>query len=343
MSGSASVSPADTALAGPLRWDMAVPFESHGDPARKTGTLARFHASGVNAVSLTIARDGQNSEQAMQQLRHERSALLSQAQHCVLASSAQDVLAAQGSGRVAITFNFQGTDPFQAGLHTVRQFRDLGVRHALLVYNTRNAVGGGCHDAPDVGLTPYGARLVQEMNQVGITVDLSHTGPRTALEAIAVSSRPVIVSHALADAVHAHPRNVSDALIRAVAGTGGAVGVSGTSLFLGDPMASTEALLRHIDHLVRLVGPEHVAIGLDFNYDVEAAVRRARALPKRYPHAGYADLDLRIIEPERWLELPDRLSAFGYGWQDVEAILGRNWLRIAAQNWQTNLCEKEIA
>lgn len=320
-----------------LLWDMSVPFESHGDAGLKAAALGRYRASGVHAVSLTIARDGQDTEQSMRQLLLERAALLALPQEIVLASSSDDVLAARLSGRLAVTFNFQGTDPFCQGLHTVEPYWKLGVRHALLTYNSRNAVGFGCHDTTDGPLTSYGTCLVQEMNRVGISVDLAHTGQRTAMDAIAVSHQPVIVSHALAHAVHPHPRNVSDTLIRAVAQSGGVIGASGTGLFLGDLQASTEAFVRHIDHMVQLVGAEHVAIGLDFNYDAVAAIRRAREQPSIYPDAGYANTSMQIIEPERLAELPGRLADLGYRATDIDAILGLNWLRIAAKNWNPGL------
>jgi hypothetical protein len=123
----------------------------------------------------------------------------------------------------------------------------------LLAYNRSNRVGGGCQDE-DMGLTPFGRDVVQEMERLDMLVCLSHTGHRTARDVLAMAQRPVIFSHSNPATLRPYPRNIPDELIRACAETGGVVGISGIGAFLGDNDSRSEIYARHIDHVVKLVG-----------------------------------------------------------------------------------------
>src|SRR5258705_8588111 len=107
------------------------------------------------------------------------------------------------------------------------------------------------------------------MNRVGMTVDCSHTGRRSSLEAIELSERPAIFSRSGAYSVCAHIRNIRDEQIRACAARGGVIGVVGIGAFIGDAKARTESVFRHIDYTATLVGPQHVGLGTDYVKDME--------------------------------------------------------------------------
>lgn len=319
-----------------LIWDMSVPWQDHGQRWLKDRALGRYRENGVGFVSLTVAKDEQGVQETIRQIARERAMIQANEDKYVLISNVSDIIDARKSGKLAIAFNFQGTNPFARDLAMVETYHRLGVRHALLAYNLRNAVGSGCHERSDDGLSSFGITLIREMNRVGMLVDLAHTGSRTSLDAIEHSSAPVIISHAAARSVHDHPRNIDDERIRACAESGGVMGVTGTGLFLGSNEQLLDKFIQHIDHIVQLVGPGHVGFGLDFNYDMDAAVAGARSDPAKYPVAGgYANDGLKIIEPEHVPHITEALQKRGYSDDDVRAIAGLNWLRVASQVWNT--------
>src|SRR5690606_5314627 len=110
-------------------------------------------------------------------------------------------------------------------------FQRLGLRYMQLTYNHRNLVGDGCAEPTDAGLSRFGRELVPAMASAGIVMDVTHAGPRTALEALRLAKAPAIASHANPKALYDNPRNVSDDVIRAIADTGGVVGCTLPSPF----------------------------------------------------------------------------------------------------------------
>jgi membrane dipeptidase len=199
----------------------------------------------------------------------------------------------------------------------------------LLAYNLKNAVGDGCVERTDGGLSKYGIRLIEEMNRVGVLVDGSHTGYRTTMEAMEICRAPFIFSHSNAEAVVSHYRNIKDDQIRACAKSGGLIGVNGVNEFLGDESAASDTMFRHIDHLASLVGPEHVGIGLDYVRDVDAVwawMQRERDL---WPQHGDTPMPYPAhAQPEQIAELAGLMLSHGYRPDDVANILGGNFLRV---------------
>jgi membrane dipeptidase len=145
----------------------------------------------------------------------------------------------------------------------VAHFHGLGQRVSQLTYNTRNALGSGCYEATDRGLSVFGQRVVGEMDRLGMAVDVSHCGERTALDAVATSRRPVLITHGNCRAlVPGQPRCRSDELLRAVARSGGVMGITVVRAFVsGKSRPALPDLLDHFDHVAKLAGVEHV--GLD--------------------------------------------------------------------------------
>ncbi len=250
----------------------------------------------------------------------------------VLCPTLADVQAARRAGKMAVTYDIEGMGALNGDLAMVELYYRQGVRQMLIAYNLNNDAGGGCHDN-DTGLTDFGRAVIAEMNRVGMVVDCAHSGIRSGLEAMRLSTKPCIFSHANARALREHERNITDAQIKAVAATGGVVGVNGLSDYLGDGPAKVETLVAHIDYMVRLVGPEHVGIGLDYDPTngppVDEATARKYWPPRQYP----AGLNATYVPPSALPEVADRLHAMGYKEAAVRAIMGGNFMRVASQVW----------
>lgn len=297
------------------------------------GQLERFRASGVKCVFVNVGDSDMQLQDEIALLASFRRFLKSRPDDFVLAGSVAGIEAAAEQGKLAVSFDLEGAHAFGNDLSLLELFHDLGVRWMLLVYNRRNQVGGGCHDDVDEGLTSFGRDFLREMDRIGLIKDCSHCGYRTAREIIESSDVPVNFSHSNPRALWDHPRNIPDELIRACAATGGVIGINGIGIFLGHD-ASSETIVRHIDYVAQLVGPQHVAIALDCSFDTPDMSSRINADPEMWPKRwGYGGA-VGVAQPEQWPEIVALLLEHGYSDNDVRGIAGENFLRVARQVWK---------
>ncbi len=316
-----------------LVWDMTQPIITPGLPERRDALLGRIAAAGFDYVSITLAIDGMDVRAAAQQLVNYRRFVEKRSESCVVVESAADIARAREEGRLAVGFHFQGTAPFEDNLDWVELFYRLGVRHALMAYNEPNLVGYGCHVERDAGLTEFGRSLIAEMNRVGMIVDCAHTGYRTTMETLEASEAPAIISHTNVRELCDHPRCVWDDQIVACAAQGGVMGMTCLGGFLGGEGATPARIVDHIDHVVQLVGPQHVGLGLDYVYDIQSFETFVSRMPDRYPPGrGYSDM--RQLELEQAPRITEELLRRGYGEKDIRSILGNNWLRVCGEIWK---------
>ncbi len=231
-----------------------------------------------------------------------------------------------GTGRIGVIVGFQDSTHFRR-LSDVEAFYDLGQRVSQLTYNGRNRLGDGCYVRPGRGLTRFGGAVVEEMNRLGMAVDVSHCGERTSLDAIAASRVPVLVTHANCKAlVPNQPRCKSDRVILALAKGGGVMGITVVRAFVSSaPVATLGDLLDHFDHVAELVGPEHVGLGSDT--DVTARDPRTGRIRPFYALRGL-DPALRVFQ------IADGLLARGWAAKDVRLVLGRNFERALKGIWR---------
>lgn len=320
-------------------WDSLLPWMRYGSSELRAATLPMLVASGYTFVSLTVVLDGVSGEKTIRDIAENRAYFHAHADQFILVEAVEDVLRAKREGKLAIGFNFQGTESIGRDINLVEVYRKLGVRQMLLAYNQGNAVGSGCHERVDGGLTRFGIELIEEMNRVGVLVDVSHTGYRTTMDVFDVAQGPVIFSHSNPVGLFDHGRNIRDEQIKACAKSGGVVGINGCGQFIVGEDPSTERLLDMIDYHAKIVGgPEHVGVGLDYIYDAPGWLREGVLTPinrSRYPaDLGYdADLDVEFATPDQLPYLTEGLLKRGYSESDVRGILGENWLRVARQVW----------
>lgn len=301
--------------------------------------LDRFQPAGIDVVSMTVGLDHfPTIETVIREIALYRSLIQAKPDKYRLVMRRADIEGARTAGQTAVFFNFQGSAPLCGDLHLVETLRSLGLGQMLLCYNDRNLAGDGCHEPENAGLSKFGRTLVAEMNRQRMIVDLTHTGRQTTLDICAVSSAPTIYSHSNPRALYDHERNIFDDQIRACADTGGVIGINGVGLFLSGPSQDCSAarIVEHIDYVAQLVGVEHVGLGLDTLYNLDALYRIITAEKTRYASAGGYDVDLTKVQFTPQEEVPaivDGLLARGYSEADAAAVLGGNFLRVIEQVW----------
>ncbi len=324
-------------LARVVVWDAhaGFPFERAGDLEE----LGRWRAAGIDYVSVNIGYDYQPWTTALEAASAYRHWMRAHRALVVPAIGVGDIARARSEGKIAIGFDIEGANALNGDAGMVDVFYKLGVRQMLFAYNRNNLAGGGCHDA-DTGLTGFGREVLAEMNRVGMVVDASHCGARTARELMERSATPVIFSHSNARAVWDHERNVSDELIRQCAAGGGVVGITGVGPFLGRRGAVAEHVVEHIDHVVGLVGAGHVGLGIDSVLEKHGAlddmIGGAGARERFYwPEAQYATgAGIGILPPEALPAIVEGLLARGYDDAAIAGIVGGNFLRLATAVWK---------
>ena len=257
-----------------------------------------------------------------------------------------DILSCHERGHAGIILGFQNADPLEGNLQNLRILRELGLRIMQLTYQRKNLLGYGCGEADDLGLTEFGRDAVAMCNQIGVLVDVSHTGSRSSIEAAEMSSRPVVISHANLFSRNPVPRNKKPDVIKAIAATGGLMGITSISRLISTEgrqrQASIAEYVDQVEEVAGLVGSAHVAIGLD-SYEgmtEEAFLERQRTFLTQFPELKMGgDFPLSTYFTAG-LESASGISAIGAelharGWSqsDVSAVMGGNWLRVLEAAW----------
>jgi membrane dipeptidase len=296
--------------------------------------IERHRRSGATFVSINVGMDFNPLTQVIRVIAGFRDWLDQHKDKYILAGTVGDVRRAKREDKLAVAFDLEGSVMLQDDLAMAGLFSDLGVRQIHLAYNRDNSIAGGCHGT-NRGLTPLGRQVVAKINEVGMLMDCSHTSLRSSLEIMELSTKPVIFSHSNVRTICDHPRNIVDAQIDACARTGGVVGLCGIGLFMGPNDISTETLVQHIDYVVQRVGIAHAGLGLDFvfhpDHDDLPATEDANDWWPRTD--GYDLPGMKKVEPERLPRIADALLKRGYADDDVSAVMGKNFLRVAETTW----------
>jgi membrane dipeptidase len=289
----------------------------------------------VSYVSVNVGFAPQDIEATMRVLSSFRRQILSSPEKFLLATSVESVVLARRTGRLAVGFDLEDTNPLDGQIDLIQSYYDLGVRSMLMTYNGVNRAGHGCHDDAEGGLTTFGREVIEEMNRVGMIVDGSHCSYRTSMDAFEMSSQPVIFSHSSMRALWDHERNIRDDQALACAATGGVIGINGVGIFLGENDARTSSMARHIDYAAQLVGPEHVGVGTDYVFDNDDLSAVLAQQPELFPESYRRWNRLEFATPEQFQELPAVLQQMGYSSEDVRGIMGENFLRVAGEVWRS--------
>ena len=227
---------------------------------------------------------------------------------------ASDIEGAKAEGTLAAFLAIEGGEAIGESLDELRAFYNRGVRLMTLTWNRRNAIARGVGDPGSGGLTPFGRRVLAEMERLGMIVDVSHLSDEALDEVLAVANRPLVASHSNAKAVQNHRRNLSDAQIEGIAATGGLIGLTFAGAFIdADPAKVTlERTLDHLDRLVSVAGEDHVGLGTDFD--------------------GFtAPYGMVMPDCTSLPELTAGMLSRGYPEQTIRKVMGQNWLRVVGE------------
>lgn len=258
-----------------------------------------------------------------------------------------DIAAAKSSGLTGLIYGFQDGVAFETDLSRLDELHRLGIRIVQPTYNRRNLLGDGCLEPANAGLSKAGVEAIERMNTLGILVDLSHCGRQTAADAIKASKKPVGFTHTGSAALNDHPRNRTDAELRAVAEKGGVSGIYFMP-FLNEGKQPTAAdVIRHLEHMIDVAGEDHVSLGTDGGVSAEvitdAFKKRFAGFVKERRDAGIAApgeneegylFANELNTPRRFETLADMLSARGHGDARIEKILGKNLVRVFSETWK---------
>lgn len=299
----------------------------------------RLAAGGVNVLSHTVTWPLSGLREAQRDIAFCRRWIHEHRDRGLLVETVADIKDAFATGREAIVLGPQHSEFIERDTGAIATFFDLGIRIMQLTYQTANWIGSGCGEPNPGGLTRFGRDVIRAMHEVGMVVDLSHCSHPTSMDAVEFAEGPVIFSHASVHAVTPHVRTKKDDVIRALAEKGGVIGLTALSVqneLEPNVRPSMDAFARHVDHLLNLVGPDHIGIGLDFHEHRTPETHAAAHKVNPELGSAYRFEQRRIIELSDFPEAPNitrTLVGMGLGDDEITKILGLNFLRVFEEVW----------
>lgn len=324
-------------------------FDTHYEPALRSG--------GINVIATTVGGNspctcnltdhlefGSFEQIDMLRLEEEHSDSFQ------ICHNAGEIEQAVTADKIAVLLAFEGARALEGradeeSLCMLRTFYRLGLRVNCICGGGRTRFGDGMGEArAEAGLTTFGVSLVEEMNRLGMLVDLTHMTERTFFDTLEVSSQPVLVSHVGVKSVCDNPANLDDERIMKIGENGGVIGMEmvKTEILKGShetgELVTFKDVIRHIDHIVSLIGIDHVGLGLDFdNFDLVHNIHRAMCPAPGSIEGFYTGIprgNHMLDEPGDLSEvyvIADYLVDHGYSDEDIEKILGGNMMRLFSE------------
>lgn len=258
-----------------LLYDVAAQRKLGRKQVIETDHLPDFIKGGWNVIVSSIFLDDADlPEKALRGALNQISSLYKEIEESpdkiMLCKNVNDIRLAKKSGKIGIMLSFEGVEPLGTDISLLRVFYELGVRMIGLTWSRRNLAGDGCafnfseHQMTG-GLSEFGISVIKEAEKLGMIMDVTHINDEGFTDIIRHSHQPVIASHSNARAVANTPRNLTDEQLRKIAASGGAAGINAVSIIASetDKGATIEKLVDHIEHIVSVVGVDHVGLGLD--------------------------------------------------------------------------------
>lgn len=307
-----------------------------------------WKASGVTCVIQNSGEEGSAVERLIKRLSRFTYATDWMKDTVVKAVTPEDIFQARKENKHALYFTGNGVPipqdwvSVEEELRYIRVFYQLGIRMMHLTYNRRNMIGDGCGELIDAGLSDFGRAVVEEMNRVGVIVDISHSGWQTSLDAARHSAKPMVASHSTVNALYEHFRAKPDNVIKAIAETDGYMGICCIPWYLGGS-GDIASMMKHIDYMVKKFGANRVAIGTDVAHNSRFAVEENKKIPAyRRPRDRWEALwpepktafttSKEMTQSMAWTNWPlftVGMVQMGYSDEDIQSILSGNVMRVA--------------
>jgi microsomal dipeptidase-like Zn-dependent dipeptidase len=251
----------------------------------------------------------------------------------------QDIERAQQENKTAIFFGFQNCSPIEDNINLVESVHDMGAVFMQLTYNNQSLLATGCYETNDSGVTRMGKEVIKEMNRVGIVVDMSHSAEKSSLDAIEISEKPIAITHANPSFWHNAKRNKSNDLLKALADSGGMIGLSLYPHHLLDGSDCTlESFCSMIAKVADLIGTEHIGIGSDLCLNQSDAVvdwMRNGTWTKTKDFGEGSSANPSFPQQPDWFKdtsgfnnIEQGLKAIGFSDSETNGILGNNWFNF---------------
>lgn len=280
-----------------------------------------------------------HAQRFMRALDHTHAEIV-ESDELMLVLEPEDIRRAKREGKLGIVICLEGGAPLDGELSYLRNYYRLGLRCFGLTHDMRNEIGDGIRERNAGGLTHFGVSVVQECNELGILVDVSHLSDKGTEDVLRISSAPITASHSNARALCGHPRNLPDEFIREIAQNGGVIGFHALDGLVSDqPQPTLDDILRHIEYIAKIGGVDCIAIGPDLMENWDPAVFTSvydrssfvGGLPVQhyqwtYPRGFQSNAELPNIT--------EKMLSSGFGAEDVQKFLGGNLLRLFEQTWK---------
>lgn len=261
--------------------------------------------------------------------------------HC---KTVDDIFHAKKTGRIACVFAIEGAAPIENEVDRIDILYGLGVRQLGVTYSESNALGSGLKEDNDGGLTQFGKRCVERMNKVGMLVDVSHCGPQTAYDTAIYSKKPIVASHIGAKGVWNSKRMAEDRLIKAIADSGGIIGIEAAPHTTMSTTRNTHdmySVMEHFEYVKNLVGIDYVAFGADSMYGDHVGLHNTFSDALSTEETSKTGQSYEEIPFVKYLENPTEASwniprwlvKHGYSDEDIYKVLGGNAIRVLKEVW----------
>lgn len=306
--------------------------------------VAAVKDSGVTACKATIGGFNNDYAATMAEIDLYDQQIAAHPDLVMQVKSAADIAEAKRLDKLGVIYSFEGVEMLRGSVEAIDVFAKRGVKVMQLSYNLPSPFGAGVLVNPPTGLTDLGRAAVASMNELGVALDLSHAGPLTTSDAMAVSTRPVIMTHGGCAAVQAHPRNKTDAQLRALAEKGGVFGIYDLPYLTVTRQPTLDDYMAHMAHALDVCGEDHVGIGsdaafagMDTSPETMAALQQQneqrRAAGVAAPGEEWPPYVIGLNNERRCEVIADALLRRGYSPRATEKVLGRNFIRVFAEVW----------
>ncbi|MBS0275418.1 MAG: membrane dipeptidase [Proteobacteria bacterium] len=316
-----------------------------GEPPFPQSQLDMMRNSGVTAMKSSLGGFNNGLEDTVAEIAGYQYVIEKYPDYFLQIRTHADFARAKRENKTGILFSFETVTPLDGKPERIEMFRGLGVRVMQITYNVETPFGMGCLGDPNSGLTDLGRKAIEAMNKQGVVLDLSHSNVKTSLEALKATKKTAIITHAGCEAVHKHPRNKPDSLLKAVADQGGVVGIYDLCYLTASPKQPTlNDYMDHMTHALKVCGEDHVGIGSDssltpwdtspdamaaFNKDEEARHKAGVAAPEEDRPLYVEGLNT----PMRSEIIADALLKRGYSERVAEKVLGLNFANAFKNSW----------